>query len=63
MPDASPGAEAATWIQSGGLALFAAAVMIEVRALRATMATVRDALTALLERDRMRHDDDHGAVK
>jgi hypothetical protein len=56
MPDTSTGTDAATWVQSGGLALFAAAVLIEVRALRALMATVRDSLTALLERERMKED-------
>lgn len=54
-PEAMPGGSgqdigsAVQWIQAGGLALFAASIWIEVRALRSFMQKLSESMAAVLE--------------
>lgn len=44
----------AGWIQAGGVVAFATAVMVELRAIRPTLTSIKEVLSALLERERIR---------
>ena len=49
-----PSADAASWIQAGGVVAFASAVLWELRSQRPVLQSIKEVLAALLERERIR---------
>jgi hypothetical protein len=54
MADAEQANAVAGWVQAGGVVAFAGAVLWELKQLRPIMAEVKQVLTSMLERERMR---------